>query len=151
MSTQKLAHECSEQHYSEKQKHKWPSPADRINKMWTSQTMEYWGHRRNKVPIQAMTWTDPVVYPLHCSPMDYVSPLGSSVHGIFQAKILEWVPFPTLGDLPNPEIKAVSLASPALAGGFFTTVASGNKGKKHIQNRLTGKEWAGPTFPCFID
>ena len=32
-----------------------------------------------------------------CSPMDYKSP-GSSVHGILQARILEWVPFPS----PHP-------------------------------------------------
>ena len=25
-----------------------------------------------------------------CDPMDYGSPLGSSVHGILQARILEW-------------------------------------------------------------
>ena len=43
--------------------------------------------------------------------------LGSSVHGISQARILEWV-FPSPVDLPNPGIKP---ASPALAGGFFTT------------------------------
>ena len=30
---------------------------------------------------------------LFCSPMD-CSPSGSSVHGILQARILEWVPFP---------------------------------------------------------
>ena len=30
------------------------------------------------------------------------------------------LPFPTPGDLPNPGIKTVILASPALAGGFFT-------------------------------
>ena len=30
------------------------------------------------------------------------------------------LPFPTLGDLSNPGIKPVSLASPALAGRFFT-------------------------------
>ena len=35
------------------------------------------------------------------------------------------LPFPTPGDLPNPEIKPVSLASLALAGGFFTTVPPG--------------------------
>ena len=35
------------------------------------------------------------------------------------------VPFPTPGDLPNPGIKSVSLASPALAGGFFTTAPPG--------------------------
>ena len=31
------------------------------------------------------------------------------------------LPFPTLGDLPDPGIEPTSLASPALAGGFFTT------------------------------
>ena len=56
--------------------------------------------------------------------MDY-SPAGSSVHGIFQAKILEWVAFPSPGDLPNPGIKPTSLGSPALAGRFFTTVPFG--------------------------
>ena len=30
-------------------------------------------------------------------------------------------PFPTPGDLPDPGIKLVSLVSPTLAGGFFTT------------------------------
>ena len=34
------------------------------------------------------------------------------------------MPFPTPGDLPNPGIEPVSLASPALAGGFFTTGAT---------------------------
>ena len=31
------------------------------------------------------------------------------------------LPFPTPGDLPDPGNKSVSPASPALAGGFFTT------------------------------
>ena len=31
------------------------------------------------------------------------------------------LPFPTPGDLPDPRIKPVSLMSPALACGFFTT------------------------------
>ena len=31
------------------------------------------------------------------------------------------VPFPTPGDIPDQWIKPVSLASPALVGGFFTT------------------------------
>ena len=46
------------------------------------------------------------------------SPLGSSVHGIFQARILEWVGISFSKNLPNPEIEPVS---PALTGGFFTT------------------------------
>ena len=31
------------------------------------------------------------------------------------------LPFPLPGDLPDPGIKPVSLMSPALSGGFFTT------------------------------
>ena len=42
-----------------------------------------------------------------CNPMD-CSPPGSSVHGILQARILEWVPFPPPGDLPDPGIEPVS-------------------------------------------
>ena len=34
------------------------------------------------------------------------------------------LPFPSPGHLPNPGIKPVSLMSPALAGGFFTTSAT---------------------------
>ena len=34
------------------------------------------------------------------------------------------LPFPSPGDLLDPGIKPVSLASPALAGGFFTTAAT---------------------------
>ena len=34
------------------------------------------------------------------------------------------LPCPALGDLPNPGIKPLSLTSPALAGGFFTTSAT---------------------------
>ena len=34
------------------------------------------------------------------------------------------LPFPSPGDLPDPGIKPESLASPALAGGFFTTSAT---------------------------
>ena len=40
--------------------------------------------------------------PTLCAPMDY------TVHGILQARILEWVAFPSPGDLPNPGIKPMS-------------------------------------------
>ena len=36
-----------------------------------------------------------------CDPMD-CSPLGSSVHGILQVSVLEWVAMPSSRDLPNP-------------------------------------------------
>ena len=40
---------------------------------------------------------------------------GSSVRGIFQARVLEWLPFPPPGDFTDPGIEPMSLASPALA------------------------------------
>ena len=55
--------------------------------------------------------------PTVCNPVDR-SPPGSSVHGILQARILEWVAISSSGDLPHPGIVPVS---PALAGGFLTT------------------------------
>ena len=42
--------------------------------------------------------------PTLCDPMD-CSPPGSSVHGILQTRILEWVAILSPGDLPNPGIK----------------------------------------------
>ena len=48
------------------------------------------------------------------------SPPGSSVHGILQAGILEWVALPSPGDLPDPGIEPGSLTSPVLAGRFLT-------------------------------
>ena len=54
---------------------------------------------------------------------------GSSIHGIFQASGLPlWgLQFPLPGDLPDTGIEPESLASPALAGGFFTTVPPGSE------------------------
>ena len=49
------------------------------------------------------------------------TPPGPSVHGVFQASLLEWsgLPFPPQGDLPNPGIKLSSLASSVLATGIL--------------------------------
>ena len=54
-----------------------------------------------------------------CDPMD-CSPPSFSVHGILQTRILEWVPFPSPGDLPDPGMEPMCLMSP----GFFTTSAT---------------------------
>ena len=54
-------------------------------------------------------------------PMD-CSPPVSSVCEIFQARILEWLPFPPPGHLPEPGIKHMFLA---LADRFFTTALPG--------------------------
>ena len=65
-----------------------------------------------------------------CDPMDCSSP-DDSVHGIFQARILEGLPF-ALWDLLNPGIKPVFLTSPALAGGFFTTEPPGKPPRRQV-------------------
>ena len=44
-----------------------------------------------------------------CDPMD------NTVQGILQARILEWEPFPSPGDLPNPGIEVSDIV-----GRFFT-------------------------------
>ena len=62
-----------------------------------------------------MTLYDPV----ECSPP------GSNVRGIFWQKYWSGLPFPPPGDFPNPEIIPMPLASPALAGGFFTIKSPG--------------------------
>ena len=97
--------------------------------------------------------------------MGYSLP-NSSVHGIFQEIIQERIaiffvtpwsvahqtllsmgffrqeywngwPFSTSGDLPNPGVEPVSLASSALAGGFFTTALPGKlSGQKGVKNLM---------------
>ena len=51
------------------------------------------------------------------------SPPGSFVHGILQARILEWVARPSSGDLPDPGAEPLSLMSSTLTGRFFTSSA----------------------------
>ena len=48
--------------------------------------------------------------PTLCDPMD-CSPLGSSAHGILQARTLEWLTMPSSGDLPT---RGIEPGSPAL-------------------------------------
>ena len=59
-----------------------------------------------------------------CEPMDSRQS-GSSVHGLFQARILEQTVLPPPVDLPNPGIKPKSPVSLALSGRFFTTEPPG--------------------------
>ena len=72
----------------------------------------------------------------------YSSPV-SSVHGISQARILEWLPFPSAGDLSYSRIASVCLVSPILARGFFTTAPPGDTLKYLIS---VFKLWAPSPF-----
>ena len=62
--------------------------------------------------------------PILCDLMD-CSPPGSSVHGIFQTRMPEWVPFPTPGNLPDLGIEPTSPSLSALPGSFFPTAPPG--------------------------
>ena len=65
--------------------------------------------------------------PTLSDPMDCSLP-GSSVHGIFQARVLEWVAIAFSGNPPGPDIKSTSSA-----GGFLT---SGPPGKSMICGQM---------------
>ena len=53
-----------------------------------------------------------------CDPVD-CSPPGSSIHGILQAGMLDGLPFPSPGDLPDPGIEP---RSPALQADALTSI-----------------------------
>ena len=66
-----------------------------------------------------------------CNPWDNRPP-GSSVHGILQARILEWVAISYFRNLLDPGIEPMSLVSLALAGRFFST---GPPGKPFVSEK----------------
>ena len=82
----------------------WPKPCD-------SQITPPCGWEMLLAPHLAFDFVDSVsrsVVSL-CDPVDCSLP-GSSVHGILQARILEWVAIPFSRDLPDPGIEPRSLA-----------------------------------------
>ena len=96
--------------------------------------------------------------PTLCDPMD-CSPPGSSVRGIFQVRILKWMPFPSPGDLPDPEIEPVS---PALQADSLPAEPSGKRlwwgyiTPKPLQAHISGLQdqspypgLQGPVLGCF--
>ena len=93
-------------------------------------------------------------YPALRDPMD-CSPSASSIHGILQARILEWLAIPPPVALPDPGIE---LTSPALAGGFFTTEPSEKPLSHHTPllialitaPRIIPRKWYWPTQGLFL-
>ena len=73
--------------------------------------------------------------PTLCDPMDY------AVHGILPARILEWVDFPSPGDLPNSGIKA---RSPTLQADSLPAEPQG-KPKDTGVGSLSLLQWIFPT------
>ena len=58
-------------------------------------------------------------------------PIRLSFHGIFQARILEWLPFPSLGDLPDPGMEPSSPVSPALQVDSLSLSSQGSPKSTH--------------------
>ena len=63
--------------------------------------------------------------------MDY------TVHGILQARILEWVAIPSPGDLPNPGIEP---RSPALQVDSLPAEPSGKPNSPPVKNKFKKTE-----------
>ena len=70
--------------------------------------------------------------PTLCDPVDRSLP-GFSVHGILQARILEWLPFPSPGDLPDPGIEP---GSPALEADSLTAEPPGKPVNNSVAQQL---------------
>ena len=69
------------------------------------------------------------------------SPPGSSVHGILQARILEWVAIPSPGDLPDPGIEP---RSPTLQADALTPAPPG----KVTNGKFSSYVWVVFHFVC---
>ena len=69
----------------------------------------------------------------------FCSPTGSSVHGISQARILEWVAISFSRDLPDPRSKTESLVAPVK--GELPTIAPPGKSKSNIMWSLKHRIW----------
>ena len=76
------------------------------------------GARRKKERLNASLQSCLTLgYPMDCS---LQAPLSVR---FCRLEYWSWMPFPTPADLPDPGIEPTSLASLALAGGFFTASA----------------------------
>ena len=74
-----------------------------------------------------------------CNSMNCSLP-GSSVHGILQARKLEWVVISFSGDLPNPEIEP---GSPALQADSLLSGPPGKPRETYITVLETGRKRVG--------
>ena len=80
------------------------------------------------------------------------SPPGFSVHGIIQARILEWVAISSPKVFSRPRDRTCISASSALAGGFFTTATSGKplESGRNTQDQVhkPSAPWASEQAVC---
>ena len=77
-----------------------------------------------------------------------VGPPVSAIHGILQARTLEWVAMPSSRESSQPGIEPTSLMSPALAGGFVTTSATWEAPVDSIQSISSWCVYVCCRFSC---
>ena len=78
--------------------------------------------------------------PTLCDPMD-CNPPGSSVHGILQARLLEWVAMPFSRESSRPRDRTHVSCGSCIAGAFFTAEPLGKPGNKRVLFKLPGNRW----------
>ena len=76
--------------------------------------------------------------PTLCDPMD-CRPPSSSLHGILQARILEWVAMPFSRDLPDPKIRPTYPVAHAVLCGHFNHSSFARQLRKHLYEKP--KDW----------
>ena len=85
--------------------------------------------------------------PAICDPMDH-SPPDFSVHGILQARILEWIA------MPSSKGSNLGLMSPALRGGFFTRMSGDQESmaqvRRHMPITVPKREVSRVTLPKIL-
>ena len=90
------------------------------------------------IAVVAVIWSLSHVW-LFCGLVDCMNPARLLCLGFPRQGYWNGLSFPSSGHLPNPGIEPVSLMSPALAGGFFTTRATTVETTPDVNNSLTGK------------
>ena len=71
------------------------------------------------------------LYPTLCDPLNCSWP-GSSIHGIFQARVMEQVATSCSRQSTGPMDRTHVSSSPALAGRFFTTLPPGKRVRVYV-------------------
>ena len=107
----------------------WTEEPGGLQSMGSQKSCTWLNNNSNKLVPQCMlshVWL--FVTPLDCESSD------SCAHGISQARILEWVVRSCSSGSSWPRDELEALASPALAGRFFTTLPPGKPNNKHYSS-----------------
>ena len=80
--------------------------------------------------------------PTLCNPVDYSRP-GSSVHGILQARILEWVAMPSSRGSSRPKNQSCLSYISYIGRGSCATWESPKRPRAILKTKMFNKKWIG--------